>query len=296
MRFIPGLLSVAVAVPLFAQPAPQPQTPVIEHADQLIRDVVYNELHDRERDSHWEYRSQCGETSGTYVREQIETNRGPVFRLVEQNGQPLSADQRLREDQRLDDYLRDPAQIARAARSHQEDEDRLGAAIALMPQALLFAYAGTPSNDIVQLAFHPNPAYVASGIEARILHALTGTVAVNLRLKRMIEMHGVVADRVDFGFGLLGQIAKGGSFTVHRLHVSPAHWKTDLVDIHIQGKVLLLKSIGKTQREARSDFRPVPDGTTPADAVALLNHDGATAVQAILPPAPGQPGRPGASE
>jgi len=297
-RLTCGLLAPVIAVPLFAQTptSPRAQSPALEPPDQLVRDVVYNELHDRERDSHWQYRSECTAATGSYVREQVETDRGPVYRIVAQNGQPLDAGQRLREDRRLDDYVRDPAQIARAARAHQQDEDRLGAAIALMPQALLFQYQGAPAADRVQLAFRPNPAFSPSGIEARIVHALAGTVTVNLRLKRMVEMHGEISDRVDFGFGLLGQVAKGGSFTVHRLQVSPTHWKTDLVDTHIHGKVLLLKTFGKVQRETRSDFHAVPGGTTPSAAVALLNHDGAAAEQAKLPPAPGQPGRPGATE
>lgn len=292
-RLICGLLSTAVALPLSGQPSPAARAPApaIEPAQQLIRDVVYNELHDRERDSHWEYRSECSAAGGTFVREQVETDRGPVFRIVEQNGQPLDPDQRLREDQRLDQYIHDSAQMARTARAHEEDEDRLGAAIALMPQALLFVYEGAPANDIVRLAFRPNPSYTPSGIEARILHALTGTVTVNIRLRRMIEMHGTVTERVDFGYGLLGQVAKGGWFTIHRRPVSAAHWKTDLVDVHFQGKILLLKSIGKVQREARSDFRPVPDSLTPADAVAILSRPGAAAVQAQLPAAPGQPER-----
>jgi hypothetical protein len=295
-RLMCGLLVTAVALPLFGQPAAEVETSSIEPPGQLIRDVVFNELHDRERDSHWEYRSDCSSPGRSYVREQVETDRGPVFRIVSENGQPLDADARLREDRRLDQYIHDPAEIARTEHAHEEDEDRLGNAIAIMPQALLFTYQSAPANDVALLAFRPNPAYSPSGIEARIIHALTGTVTVNVKLKRMIEMRGIVSERIDFGYGLLGQVQKGGTFTIHRSQVSAAHWKTDLVDLHIQGRILLLKTVGKVQREARSDFRPVPGDTTPVDAMKMLNRADAQAVQARLAAAPAATNRIGAKD
>lgn len=290
-------LCTAVALPVFGQEAPVPEAlpPALEPAQQLVRDVVFNELHDRERDSHWEYRSESSSTAGTSVRDQVETADGPIFRVLSMDGAPLDADQQQREDQRIEEYVHDPAQIARVARAHQEDEDRLGSAIGLLPQAALFAYADSPENDVVHLAFRPNPDFVPSGIEARIVHALSGTITVNVRSKRMIEMRGVVAERVDFGYGLLGQVEKGGWFAIHRTQVSEAHWKTDLVDLHIQGKILLLKSLAKVQREARSDFRPVPNDTSLAEAMEMLREN-AGAVQAKLTSTAAGMTRPGAKD
>ncbi len=89
------------------------------------------------------------------------------------------------------------------------------------------------------------------------MHALTGTLIVNARLKRMVDMSGVLEERVEFGYGLLGHVEKGGRFEIHRLRVSAEHWKTDRVDVQVEGKILLLKTVSKNQREVRSDFRPV---------------------------------------
>jgi hypothetical protein len=67
--------------------------------------------------------------------------------------------------------------------------------------------------------------------------------------------------------------------------VSATHWKADLVETHVQGKVLLVKSLSKDQREARSDFRPVPSGTTLAEAKQMLGQAADQGVQARLVPA-----------
>jgi len=281
-RSLIAAVAAAAALPLAAQ-APATGRPAgVEPAQRLVRDVIYNELHDRERDSHWEYRSACVSTAKNLVREQVETAEGPVFRVVAENGSALDAAEQEKEDQRLQAYVNDPAAIARAERAHEEDENHLAVAMQVVPEALLFNYEEAPAGKTVQIAFRPNPAYVPTGYEAKIVQALSGTMTVDLQTKRLVEMHGVVAQRVDFGFGLLGRVDQGGWFRIHRQQVSAQHWKTDLVDVHLQAKVLLLKTVSKDQREVRSDFRPVPVGTTPEQARAMLEDSPEPNVQADL--------------
>jgi hypothetical protein len=282
-RFAAGVLIGAAAASLCAQTPASPNH--AQSARDLVRDVIYNELHDRERDSHWEYRAECVSSAENSIREQVETDKGPVFRLLAQDGSPLDAVQREREDQRLDRYLQNPAEIARVDRSHREDEERLATVMAMLPQAFLFDYEGTEADGLVHLAFRPDPSFTPTTYEARIVHALNGTISVNARLKRMIDMRGSLAERLDFGYGFLGHVEKGGAFEIHRRQVSPEHWKTDLVDVHVQGKILMLRTVAKDQHEARSDFRPVPSGTTLAEARNMLNEAVDRGTEAHMVPA-----------
>jgi hypothetical protein len=281
----------AVASPLCAQQSlTAAQQHSAEAARDLVREVIYNELHDRERDSHWEYRSECVSAAENLVREQVETDNGPVFRVLAEDGAPLDEARQQREDKRLDRYVHDPGEVARVRHAHEEDEARLAGVMEMLPKAFVFEYQGglnqnAPADELVRIAFRPDPQFSPSSYEARIVHALAGTLTVDTRLKRMIDMRGVLAERVDFGYGLLGHVDKGGSFEIHRVRVSAAHWKTDLVEVHIQGKVLMLKTVSKDQREARSDFRPVPNGTTLAEAKQMLNQAADQSVQARLVPA-----------
>jgi hypothetical protein len=271
-RFATVVLIVAAAVPLYGQAAASALQANSEPAHDLVRDVIYNELHDRERDSHWEYRSESVSSAENLIREQVETDRGPLFRLLAQDGTPLDGAQREREDEQLEQYIRSPGEIASVERAHAEDEARLAGIMELLPEAFLFEYEGAPAGDVMQIAFRPDPAFRPSGYEARIVHGLAGTLTVDARLKRMIDMHGVLSERVEFGYGLLGHVEKGGTFEIHRQQVSADHWKTDLVEVHVLGKILMLKTVSKDQREARSDFRPVPRGTTLAEAREMLNQ------------------------
>lgn len=88
--------------------------------------------------------------------------------------------------------------------------------------------------------------------------------------------------RGDFGYGILGHVEKGGTFEIRREQVSQAHWKTDLVEVHIQGKVLLFKNVAKGQRESRSDFRPVPQNISLTEAKVLLDQAANTRQEALL--------------
>jgi hypothetical protein len=270
-----ALLAIAFALPLAAQqpkPAPEP-------AQRLVRDVMWNEIHDRDPSCRWQYLSTRTAAGQTSVREQVETSEGPVFRLLERNGAPLTTAEQQREARRIEAYIHDPSAVARIGRDHLQDEARLASILSIIPRAFLFQYEGPPSRDIARLSFRPNPAFVPSGYDARVVHALAGTMTVSLRYKRLIDIRGVISLPVDIGYGLLGSVNPGGTFEIHRCQVSPTQWKTNLVDVHVHGRLLMLKPVSRDEREARSDFRPVPENVTLAQAERLLSQ--AAALQAL---------------
>jgi len=249
----------------------QDRTPT-QSAQQLVADVMYNELHDRECDSFWEYRSVRVSGSQDVVREQVETAEGPIFRVIEDHGKPLDPNERRSEEQRLDELVTKRGAMTRVLQDHLKDEERMRKVIEMLPGALVLEYTGPSEGDLVRLTFRPNPAFSPSGYEARIVHSLSGTLTVNQRLKRMVDMSGRLAERVDFGYGILGYVEKGGTFEIQREQVSATRWKTSLVEVHIQGKVLLFRNVTKDQREARTDFRPVPHDISLTSAKELLHQ------------------------
>jgi hypothetical protein len=253
-----------------------------ESAQKLVADVIYNELQDRERNSFWEYRSVRVAGPQNVVREQVETVDGPIFRVIEDHGSPLTAEQREREEKRLRDLVSRPGAMEQVRKEHEQDEERLKKVMQMLPVAFLFKYDGATTGESVRIAFEPDPAFVPDSYEARVVHALGGTVTVNQRLKRLIDMDGRLMQRVDFGYGFLGHVEKDGTFEVHRTKVSETHWKTDLVDVHIQGKILLFKDVTKNQRESRSDFHPVAHDISLTAAKELLDQAGSSSSEAAV--------------
>ena len=277
--FVVAFLGLGVAA---AQvPNAQTATPV-EPAQQLVKDVMYNELRDRECDSFWEYRSVRVSGAQDLVREQVETGQGPIFRLIEDHNRPLVAEQREKEDRRLQELVSKPGAMTNVQQDHLKDEARLERVIRMLPDAFLYEYDGPAEGDQVRLDYRPNPAYTPSSYEARVVHALAGTLIVNQRLKRMVSIKGQMLERVEFGYGLIGYIDKGGIFEVRRERVSETRWKTSLVDVHIQGRVFLLHNVNKDQREERSNFKPVPHDISLGAAKEILDRAASAAPMAEL--------------
>jgi hypothetical protein len=107
-------------------------------------------------------------------------------------------------------------------------------------------------------------------MESKALQSMAGTILVDPQQKRLAHLNGRLVENVNFGFGLLGRLAKGGTFEIERTQVSSSHWKTQLVDIQVSGRMLLFKTVSKQQRETRSDFELVPKDLDVRQAEDLL--------------------------
>jgi hypothetical protein len=102
------------------------------------------------------------------------------------------------------------------------------------------------------------------------LHALNGTVFIDLRDKRIARLSGSLGTRVVFGHGVIGYVEQGGITDITRVMLSPGVWKTSVEKIDIDGRFVLLKTINKHQDESRTDFEPVAPDTTFAQALSKI--------------------------
>jgi hypothetical protein len=240
-----------------------------EPAQQLVREVVYNELNDHQSHGYWRYWVERHTPKETRVEDQIETAQGPVNRLTLTDGHPPSSETQQQEDSRLQHLLSSPAEQARHLQEYEEDEKRIGRILALLPDAFLYEYAGD-ENGCHKLNFHPNPNYPAHSIEARIFHAMSGSLWVDARMKRLARLDGHVQDNLDFGYGILGRLYKGGWFQLERSQVGANDWKTARLEVHMMGRALFVKSFARDASETRGGFSPVPSGMSLAQGMALL--------------------------
>ena len=263
-----AILPLAGALLLCAVPTLQAQSPA-ESAHDLVKDVVYNELQERRHTSLWQYRVDKRVASQTTLEQEVETVSGSVNHVLARQGKTLDQAAQKKETERLNNLLRNPAEQARMKQDHQAEEQRLERLIAAMPDAFVYTYNGTADGNL-RLSFQPNPAYSPATYEARVYHALAGEIWVQPQLKRLVRIDAHIVNQIDFGYGLLGKIEKGGTFQIGRELVNGTRWKTSLLDIHISGRMIFFKAISKDERELRSSFRPVPSNTTVQNAVTLL--------------------------
>jgi hypothetical protein len=234
-----------------------------------MKDVVANELTDRAEQNNWMYRVTKVVEQQTLTQLEVETKDGPVHRLLAINDTPLDSAQQKQETVRLEQLIRDPSQQLAVKKQYDADERRLQNLVRLLPSAFLFQYDGW-DGSYLRLDFWPDPAFVPPTMESKALQSMAGTILVDPQQKRLAHLNGRLVENVNFGFGILGRLAKGGTFEIERTQVSPSHWKTHLVDIQVSGRMLLFKTISKQQHETRSDFESVPKDLDVRQAEDLL--------------------------
>jgi hypothetical protein len=268
-----GMMALAQVLCLAQRPPPMP-------AVQLLREVVYNELQDHQGHGYWRYWIERHSPSESRLEDQIETTQGPITLLTRTNGLPLGPGAQQQELARLHHLLSSPSEQASHRQDYDDDEKRIGHIVALLPAAFLYEYDGE-ENGCQRLRFRPNPDYPGRSLEARILHAASGTLWINLRYKRLARLDAHLDENVDFAFGILGRLYKGGLFRLQRTQVSATDWKTERLEVHMAGRALLFKSISREASELRRGFVPVPADINLAQAMTLFD---ATLAQAQVQP------------
>jgi hypothetical protein len=113
-------------------------------------------------------------------------------------------------------------------------------------------------------------------MESRVFAAMAGEIVVTKPENRIQHISGKLIRDVKFGYGLLGRMEQGGTFSVNRSRLAPKIWQITESHIHINGHVLIFKTISEQEDEIKSDIRPTPPATTLEQAANLLRNESAS--------------------
>lgn len=266
-----GLVSLA---PLGAR-AQSPVAPTGDAHD-FVQSVVNSELAADAKDhSLWMFRDANKVPGRNTVKLTVETTQGDVSKTIEMAGQPLTPQQQAADKQARHRFVTDPATRQKQKQGQQQDDKKAAAMTKMLPDAFLWTKTGE-SGDETTLAFQPNPKFNPPTREARVFAAMKGTMVVDTKQKRIKSLEGTLIRNVNFGFGLLGKLQKGGTFHVERQEVGPKVWEITSTHVHIHGHALIFRSISEDQDEEQSHFQPSPPSITPAQAAKML-EDGTVA-------------------
>ncbi len=245
-------------------------------ANELVRHIVANELKAEQQDqSHWSFRLDILRPNRQReVDEVVDTEHGDLKRPLVINGRELTAEQQQKSDRQIDQLVRNPGALRRSLIEKNQDEARSQRLLKMLPDAFYFNY-GERQGDLVQLNFAPNPRFHPSTHKAEVFHAMQGSVWVSTKRSRVEEITGPLIREVKFAGGLLGHLNEGGTFDVKQAEVAPGYWELTLLKVQMKGKALFFKMIAVQQNYSRSDFRPVPDNLTLAQAADILRHSSA---------------------
>ena len=278
-----GLLAFAVAftllAPLSAGFAQGQMTPEEVGADPtaLVRNAAYNELH--ARGGHpYRYTLHKIDNGKMTTKEIVETRDGDVARLIATGDQPLSGDAEQAEIDRLNNLLAHPEIQAHRHKKEQEDDTRANEMIRLLPDAFVYHYEGMvegPNGPCFRLSFKPNPNFTPPDREGEVYHGMAGELWIDQREQRMVKLEAHLIADVNFGWGILGRLFKGGTILVEQKDVGDGHWETTHMALRLHGKILMIKSLDMQTTEDASNFEPVHPQMGYQEAVRmLLNNSG----------------------
>ena len=100
---------------------------------------------------------------------------------------------------------------------------------------------------------------------------MAGKIWVNRSAMRLAMIEGKLMEDVNFGWGLLGHLDKGGTFKVVQKKVGENHWETVLLDLNMQGRAVIFKTLTIRQKQILSEFKRVPDDLTISQAFDMLH-------------------------
>lgn len=246
-------------------------------AEQLVRKVVTNELRAENQDhSHWMF---CLYTekpnTPEEVDEVVETKNGDLKYPILISGRKLTEAERGQADQRILQEMQNPSILGKSLHDKTQDNARGQNILKLLPDTFLFQY-GERKRNLVELKFRPNPQFQPPTHEAKVFHAMEGTIWVHEKQLRLAQITGHLMHEVKFGGGLLGHLDKGGHFEVKQDEVAPGYWELTAVNVEMNGKALFFKTISVRQKYTRSEFKQVPDNLDLAKAAEILRNQIAT--------------------
>lgn len=253
-----GVLTAACLAQSSSTPADR-STP---DPNKIVRDASYNEMHASNQGHTFRYRTHSIDGDKTTLKEIVETHDGDIKRLLESGDKPLSASANQDELDRLDKLRANPDEQAKRHKRSQAESSRDNEMLRVLPDAFTYTYEGMvpgPNGPCYRLKFEPNPSFQPPDRQAEVYHGMAGELWVDQAQQRMVRFDAHLISDVDFGWGIVGQLFKGGTILVEQQDVGEHHWENTYTRLHLSGKILLVKPLDIDTTDTSSDFHPIPD-------------------------------------
>jgi len=237
---------------------------------EFVRKVVANELKQEELDkSHYTFKLKKITPKTTWVHQVVQTDQGSIARTLMVDGRPPTQQERQAEEQKIRKLINDPDEQKHKQKREKEDEHRAQIMVRALPNAFFYQQIARDGNT-VKLRFRPDPNYQPQSHEESVYTGMAGELWLNVPQQRLRKIDAHLFHDVDFGWGILGRLYKGGGFMVQQEEVDGSHWDTTVMKLDLTGKAMMFKSLVYNEQEYESDFRRLPDHLSLAQGLDIL--------------------------
>ena len=121
-----------------------------------------------------------------------------------------------------------------------------------LPTAFVYQYAGAadgPAGKVEKFTFKPNPTILAPDLETQVLTQMAGEIWIDPAHQRVVRLEGHLQQDVDFGWGILGRLNKGGWIAIEQADVGGGQWRTVHFKMAMSGRVVWKTRVFDTTEE-----------------------------------------------
>ncbi|HEX4310392.1 MAG TPA: hypothetical protein VHZ25_10215 [Acidobacteriaceae bacterium] len=296
-HFLPLVSALALALFLPAPAPAQAAPPAITDSAALVRRAIANHLAAEAAHHPQRFVLHKKDDRHDYTQAIIETRQGDVALAIAANGKPLNADLHQAQIDRLNVLDTHPELQEHRHKREQEDAARADKLMRMLPDAFLYQYEdlvpcavavspntpnsasssppadAPPASDCYHLTFKPNPAWNPPDIESKILRGMAGEAWIEKSQERLTRLSAQLITDVDFGWGIVGHLDKGGTVFLEQSEMTPHNWELSRMKLNFTGKALLVKSLNIHLTEEMANYSPVPRDLDYHKAIQMLESD-----------------------
>jgi hypothetical protein len=192
------------------------------------------------------------------VSEVIPLEGTPYERLISKNGQPLSADERRKEDQKYEKALRQrKAESPEERRARLDKYEKERGFIRELPEAYDFRLVGDEVVDgrpswVVTLT--PRPGFVPTTPHADLLKHIEGKLWIDKQDLQWARAEAHVIDTISIGL-ILARIGAGAHITLDMDRIAQGFWAPHEITINGEARVLMVHTKNLDEHLTFTEYR-----------------------------------------
>jgi len=257
-----GLLTATALGQKTAHPATEEQLALIARAAERERAELENP-------KPYRYQERLDWNWGSETRSVIETDEGRADRIVLFDGEPLSPEQQAKQQHRLEKLMSDRDALKNELKDQKSETQRRIRIVKAFPRAFFFDYAGM-EKGLLRFNFRPDPDFSPKDRETQMYRGMEGSVWIEPAQERIVRIEGILVKDVNFGWGIVGHLNKGGIYEIAQTQLSPGKWRITKLNVDLKGKTFLINSFKFQRKETNSRFQPVSSELTFQEAAQEL--------------------------
>ena len=194
----------------------------------------------------------------TYVYQVSFIGSNEIDRLIEKNGNALSADEQKKEDERVAKQVKkfDKEDADTAAQRKKHDQ----AAISIQDFLRADRFYNPRrerrvGEDLIAFDFAANSAFHARTLMQRVAQSLIGTIWIDEKAHDVAELDAHFEKNVKIGGGLLASLHKGSSVRFVQTFVHNQVWLPTYISVHINARALLFVGMNEDQTDQYSAYK-----------------------------------------